>query len=383
MSAPRVVVSPHNVVSFPEGGGHFWAYMQHVQGLRGIGCDVWWLEALAPGRDRSQDTRRARVLADRLSAHGMRDRLLLYDIADDGTVSWLGRDGENVVRSADLLINFHYAIRPEMLGRFDRTALVDIDPGLLQLWISRGELALAPHDVYFTTGATVGTPEARFPDCGIDWVRIRPAVSLSDWAYARESSHQRFTTVSSWWGDEWIRDHGGEVIENNKRVTFLEFAELPRLVGRRLELALCLGPKDAADMALLEDRGWVIRNTGEVANTPAAYRAYVRGSHGEFSCAKPSCMLLQNAWVSDRTLCYLASGRPAVVQHTGASTDLDGHDGLLRFSTIDEAAAVIDDVTARYEHHRHAARALAEELFDARKVARAILTAAIGSSRAR
>jgi hypothetical protein len=89
-------------------------------------------------------------------------------------------------------------------------------------------------------------------------------------------------------------------------------------------------------------------------------------------------MLLQNAWVSDRTLCYLASGRPAVVQHTGASTDLDGRDGLLRFSTVDEAAAVIDDVTTRYEHHRHAARALAEELFDARKVARAILTAAIG-----
>jgi magnesium-transporting ATPase (P-type) len=72
VSAPRVVVSPHNVVSFPEGGGHFWAYMQHVQGLRGIGCDVWWLEALPAKRDRAQDGRRARVLGERLAARGLR-----------------------------------------------------------------------------------------------------------------------------------------------------------------------------------------------------------------------------------------------------------------------------------------------------------------------
>ena len=88
-------------------------------------------------------------------------------------------------------------------------------------------------------------------------------------------------------------------------------------------------------------------------------------------------MLFQNAWVSDRTLCYLASGRPAIVQDTGPSRLLDGHDGLLRFSTVEQAAAAIDEVRANYEHHRHAARELAEQLFDAREVARAILDAAL------
>src|SRR5207253_2655017 len=78
MSAARVVVSPHNVVSFPEGGGHLWAYLQHVQGLRAIGCDVWWMECLAPKRDVSRDHERIALLRDRLAVYGMGDRTLFY-----------------------------------------------------------------------------------------------------------------------------------------------------------------------------------------------------------------------------------------------------------------------------------------------------------------
>src|SRR5256885_12921004 len=35
---------------------------------------------------------------------------------------------------------------------FQRTALVDIDPGLLQFWITRGQLRVPEHDFYFTIG---------------------------------------------------------------------------------------------------------------------------------------------------------------------------------------------------------------------------------------
>jgi hypothetical protein len=380
VSSPRVVVSPHNVAGFLEGGGHFWAYMQHVQGLRAIGCDVWWLERLRAGRARSEDARRIEVLTERLAARGMRDRLLLYEIRPEGGVTWVkpgAARAERTLRGADLLVNFHYAMPQEMLARFRRTALLDIDPGLLQQWMASGELEVAPHDTYLTIGETVGTPGALFPDCGIDWVRVHPAVSLADWPWADEPARDCLTSVSSWWGDEWIADGSGNALENNKRVSFLELVELPRRVRVPLELALYLGPGDREDVRLMEENGWTVRHSVGTVDSPDAYRDYIRRSRGELSAAKPSCMLFQNAWVSDRTLCYLASGRPAVVQDTGPSRLLDGHDGLFRFSTIDEAAAATDELRGNYEHHRVAARTLAEDQFDARKVARTVLDAAL------
>jgi hypothetical protein len=83
-------------------------------------------------------------------------------------------------------------------------------------------------------------------------------------------------------------------------------------------------------------------------------------------------MKFQNAWISDRTLCYLATGRPAVVQDTGPSTIFSGERGLLRFSTLSEAAAALEEAQAHYEVHARAARELAE-LFDARRVTEAIV----------
>jgi hypothetical protein len=123
-----------------------------------------------------------------------------------------------------------------------------------------------------------------------------------------------------------------------------------------------------------------VRLAEDVAATPSGYYGYVQGSAGEFSCAKPSCMHLQNAWVSDRTICYLASGRPAVVQYTGPSESLDGGAGILRFSTPEQAAEALGAVQADYKSHRLAAREIAETYFDARKVAATILDAALGTA---
>jgi len=127
----------------------------------------------------------------------------------------------------------------------------------------------------------------------------------------------------------------------------------------------------------MESHGWRIRLSPEVAATPESYQAYVQGSRGEFSCAKRSCMKFQNAWVSDRTLCYLASGKPAVVQHTGPSAFLPNGEGLFRFSTLGEAAAALEAVNANYERHSRAARQLAETYFDAKHVLRRILSYAL------
>ena len=115
-----------------------------------------------------------------------------------------------------------------------------------------------------------------------------------------------------------------------------------------------------------------------MAGSPQAYRDYIRRSSGEFACAKPSCMFFQNAWVSDRTLCYLASGRPVVVQDTGPSRILPNGEGMFRFSTPEQAAEALDAMNADYPRHCRAARELAEDVFDAKAIAARILEIAAG-----
>jgi hypothetical protein len=382
-----VVLAPSNVVTFPEGGGHFWVYMQYAQGLRRLGCDVYWLEGFGGSGDETRDARALATFRRRMEQFGLGGKLILYK-SRGAPCEYLGMtagEAEAVFRRADLLLNFHYRTDATLLARFRRTALVDIDPGLLQFWISVGQVSVHPHDLYFTIGETVGTPAARFPDCGLPWVHTRPPVCLDLWPYTPDPRCEAFTTVSSWWGggtpgeESWVTDGKGVSYDNNKRTSFLDFLELPRRTGQILELALFLSDAaiDVEDRRLLESRGWRVRHSREVAGTPEAYRAYVEGSRGEFSCAKPSCMKFQNAWVSDRTLCYLASGRPAVVQDTGPSSFLPHGEGLFRFSSLEQAAEALTAVNADYPRHCRAARQIAEAYFDAGQVLDRLLGVAL------
>jgi hypothetical protein len=244
---------------------------------------------------------------------------------------------------------------------------MDIDPGLLQHWIARGHLHVPPHDVYFTTGETVGAPGSSIPDCGLRWEYVRPCVSLTEWQPTGGLGEAAFTTVSSWYQHDWVDSPDGGYI-NDKRSGFLPYLDLPRRTDQDFELALHLAGADD-ERRMLEGRGWRVREAREVAGHPDSYRGYIAGSKAEFSCAKPSCRRLQNAWISDRTLCYLASGKPAVVEHTGPSAFLPERDGLFRFRDLEEAAACVEAVAGDYQRQCSRARALAEEFFDAGRAA--------------
>src|SRR5207237_8641852 len=204
----------------------------------------------------------------------------------------------------------------------------------------------------------------------------RPPVGLNVWPFTYAPRAEAFTTVSSWSTTDWLKvtENGKTVLrENTKRVAFLEFAELPRRTRQPLELALYTDERDAADLARLTQNGWRVRHSTAVAGSPDAYRSYVQRSRGEFSCAKASCMQFQNAWVSDRTLCYLASGKPVVVQHTGPSAYLPNGEGMFRLTSLDEAAAALDAINRDYARHCRAARDLAEALSDAKRVLEGVL----------
>jgi hypothetical protein len=360
-----VAISPVGVAAFPVGGGHFWVYAQYARGLQRLGCEVIWLERVPAELPAAA----AATFFERMERHGLGGRALLY--RDEREVP------EALTRRAELLLNFDQRIDPALLARFRRTALVDIDPGLLQLWMATGQLEVAMHDVHFTIGETVGTAAARFPDGGRQWVYTPPPVCLEAWPYSHDSGCEAFTAVSTWWGDEWVTDGDSLLFENNKRVSFLRFAELPLLTPQTLELALTLGEGDEEDRSALEHHGWRLRDAQEVAGSPERYARYIRASRGEFSCAKPSCARFENAWVSDRTLCYLASGKPAVVQDTGPSSFLPDGEGMFRFSSIEEAAEALARVEGDYERHCRAAREIAEAHFDSKRVLARVLDAAL------
>ena len=373
-------MSVYKVANFPDGGGHFWVYMQYAQGLRRLGCEVYWLEQFRPPPDPAQEATLLSRFFERMRGFGLEGKTLLYSTergAAGGPETFRFVDCEwpeveGVLRRADLLLNFHYAIDPRLLARARRTALVDIDPGLLQFWMSTGQLAVPAHDCYLTT--------ARFSDCGLRWQRIRPPVCLELWPFTYHPLAEAFTTVSTWSTTDWLKvsENGKTVLrENTKRVAFLPYAELPRHTSQPLELALYTDDRDAQDLARLVQNGWRVRHSADVTRTPDAYRSYIQRSRGEFSCAKASCMEFQNAWVSDRTVCYLASGKPVVVQDTGPSSYLPNGDGMFRFASLDDAAAALEQINADYEHHCRAARAIAETHFDSKRVLEAALNAAL------
>jgi hypothetical protein len=402
-----VCLSTNQALNYPQGGGHLWVYLNWALGLRALGCEVIWLETVSIEESISALKSRRKYGRLRLERDGLvepasdlvhevqmnvttlKRRLKRYGLAD--SLALHSRDGEalfdevttgclnlEAAAEADLLLNLRYNLAGEVVGRFRRSALLDIDPGLLQLWMSQGLVSVPQHDLYFTIGETVGQPGALFPDVGLKWHYTPPPVYLPEWPPVQADAMAPYTTVSHWWDGTggWV-EVKGELRNNEKRTAFLDYLDLPSRNSTQLELALSLAPEDEEEGRLLEERGWKIRHAWTVSSEPEQYRAYVQQSRGEFSVVKPSCVWLSNAWISDRTLCYLASAKPAVIQHTGPSRFLPDSEGLLRFRTLEEAARALCAVEADYERHCLLARELAEEHFDAQKVVGRVLERAL------
>ena len=393
-----VCLSPMKTLNYPQGGGNLWVFLNWALGLRALGCEVIWLETIS-NRESTRALRRrleraglaespdepvrevqtnVATLKRRLERFGLAGRLALYPtdgevLPDEVTNGCLDLEAAS---EADLLFNLRYDLPGEVVERFRRSALLDIDPGLLQIWLSAGSIKVAPHDMYFTIGETVGRQGAGFPDGGLKWHYTPPPVYLPEWPAVQADAMAPFTTVAHWWAGGWM-EFQGEYRDNTKRTAFLEYVDLPSRTSAPLELALCLAPKDQEEKRLLERRGWKVRHAWDVSSEPEDYRAYVQRSRGEFSCVKPSCVWLSNAWISDRTLCYLASAKPAVVQHTGPSRFLPDSEGLIRFRSLEEAARALSAVQSDYERHSRLARELAEEHFDAQRVVGGVLERAL------
>src|SRR6266480_3641646 len=198
---PTVVIAAYNVAAFPEGSGHFWVYLQYALGLRQLGCEVYWLEGFRTKGHAEQKAAALATFRARMEQYGLGPNIVLYVTrgnkpsakAPTEYLNMTRAEAEAIFARADLLLNFHYSVSPALLAHFRRTALLDIDPGLLQFWITRGQLSVPPHDCYFTTSEAVGRPGGKIPDSGLPWIPIRPPVSLEHWPYTCNPGSNAFT----------------------------------------------------------------------------------------------------------------------------------------------------------------------------------------------
>lgn len=347
-------------------GGEAWVRLSWVLGLRMLGFDAWLVEQISA---EAAHPEAVAYFEEVVGSFGLSSTaVLLRDTGD--ALAGPGFDAASeAAADAEALLNIsgHLAYRP-LFDRFRRKVLVDIDPGFTQYWHASGNpgARVEDHDVHFTIGANIGTRGCPIPTSGIEWRATRPPVILSEWP-AVGDGRDTFTTIASWRGPYGPLEVDGRRF-GLKVHEFRKFIDLPRRLSRPFELALDIDPADNADREALEEAGWKLVDPKLVARDPDSFRSYVQASGAEFSVAKGVYVDTASGWFSDRSAHYLASGRPVLIQDTGFGRDLPVGEGLLSFRSLDEAAEGGTRIADDYDRHARAARDIAEEYFDSKKV---------------
>lgn len=364
-------------------GGVTWDYLQYVLGLRRLGHDTYYVEdsgewpyALAGGAsgdDYQVEDCSANVeyLTRVMSRFGLEDRWAYRCPINREWAGLSDAKRRDVIASADLLLNVSGTIpRPEDYRTISRMAFLDSDPVFTQIKLARGHqdfrTVVDAHDVHFSFGERLMDP---VPTTGHDWKPTRQPIVLDQWRTG--VAHRGvFTTVMNWASYN-PAVHNGKTY-GQKDLEFTRFIGLPaRVAPSRLEIAARGIRHQELTAGLFNDlchRGWNVVDPADVCADLDSYRNYIEESMAEWSVAKNGYVQGSPGWFSCRSACYLAAGRPVVVQDTGFAAVLPVGEGLLSFTTLDEAVDGIRRVTSDYTRHQRAARAIAEEYFSSDRV---------------
>jgi hypothetical protein len=367
-------------------GGMAWHYLQYVLGMARLGHDVFYLED--SGRDPYNPVEggpsahcryNAPYLAELMARFGL-ERRWAYRSSIDGR--WYGMSDERrreMLETADLLINISGSLEcPDAYRGVPRLAYVDTDPAFTQLKLLRNHARFAArvdaHDVHFSFGELIG---GALQPTGHRWRPTRQPVVLAEWRPSTQSRNV-YTTVMSWTSYR-SETYAGQVY-GHKDLEFERFLDLPTVVAPiGLEIAIAPGRAGGMPSDLLARAGWRIVDPNSVCPDLDGYRTYIESSKAEWSVAKNAYVQARSGWFSERSACYLAAGRPVVLQDTGFSGFLPTGEGILSFETFDEAVAALRDVQGNYRRHARAALALADEYFDSDKVLTRLIESALAS----
>jgi hypothetical protein len=364
------------VASVPGHGGATWAALQYALGLRELGHDVLLVDEVREPGDAALGAARERAFADLAERFSLHDRAALLT-GDHRTLGVPFAQAQAFAQGADLLVNLGGTLRePELLQAAPRRLLVDLDPAFTQIWHHEGiDVGLRAHDRFASVGLRLHEPECTVPDCGVRWTPTLPPVVLSHWPIADEPPGNGVTLIANWRSYGTVEHAGARYGQKAHSVRSL--IDLPGRLPEPPRCALAIDPGDERDLDALRAHGWQLLDPVRTTGTPDAYAGFVRGSAAELGIAKEGYVVSRCGWFSDRSACYLASGRPVVAQRTGWERVLGEGEGLLGFGDAQEAADALAAVQAEPARHAAAARALAQERLDSRRVLTALLEAAL------
>ena len=298
----------------------------------------------------------------------------------DAAGTWHGLqqdDVRNLCHNAAVVVSVSSTTWLDELRECNTRIFVDIDPGFTQFKMSPTPNASCPgyaspydFNFHFTFGERIGQPDCPIPTHGLRWQPIRQPLARELIQPRFTPQARRFTTVMSWTAYGSMEYRG--VTYGQKNLEMLKFLDLPRRTGEVFEIAL---GGVGAPAPQLQDAGWVITEALAATGSVDAYLGYIGNSRGEFSVAKDGYVKTRCGWFSDRTVAYLASGKPVIVQDTGFREVLPCGEGLFAFQTADDVVAAMEEIGRDYGRHCRAARRIAEDYFDSHKVLTAMLTA--------
>ena len=363
-------------------GGQAWAVLQYLLGFRALGHDVYYLEDCGitswayhweKGELTSELDYPAAYVNACLEPFGFGDKWIYR--TSDGSLGIPLKEFHERCCEADLLI---MRAAPLWVWREEykapkRRAFIDVDPGFTQIRIAQGDKGVAEGvtrcERRFSVGQRIGANDCPIPSEAGPWIPTLPPVFLPEWPRVTTAADE-FTSIIRWQGFREAEHQGAAYGQRDKE--FPKFFDLPARTRQKFCVAM-IGTKPET----LTTHGWVVAPGEQISKTPQTYREFIQKSRGEFCVPKHGYVATRGGWMSDRSVCYLASGRPVLMEETGISESMTTGEGLVTFHDLDSAVNAVREVNSQYEQHSHADRALAENIFSTAKVLPQFLDAAM------
>ena len=365
-------------------GGITWQHFHYLAGFRKLGFDVWYVEDasmrviydpvnLYP----TMDSYEANVafLSQQLARIGFEDRWVFRPPWSEelcvGAFSHID-ELNRLYKEADAVFNLCFCQEHrDGHENISCRVLLETDPVQNQVLAAVDDERIlweyGKFQYHFTYGENYGADDCLVPITKYKYYSTRPPVITDWWSGAdHKPANSALTTVTNW------NHKGKDVVWQdqtwawNKYNEFIKYIDLPARSALDLEMAVgALCPPE--DVKEAEQKGWKSL-PASLLNDPTAYFKYIQESTGEFTVAKEQYVKPRSGWFSDRSVCYLASGRPVITQATGFEKYIPAGEGLFAFSNPEEALACIDAVASDYRRHAVKALEITHRYFDSEVV---------------
>lgn len=380
-------------------GGVAWDYFHYVLGLAALGHDVYyhedtWCWPLNPSLGYPTEDPLPSVcfignFFQKYAPH-LADRWH-YLFLHEKSFGMTREAFDEVARTADIFLNVSGAcFVPENLNPKCVKVFLDTDPGYNQIMLSekfawsenveRWVDQVRSHDRHLTYAENIYGDDCILPRVGLDWRPTRCVVTLPEWKALRDNpppTDAAFTTVMSWsyWKGKLVYkgvEYGAKAPEYDK------FHDLPKRTNVPLTIAVAGHHKPTQQIL---DDGWNMVEGWPLTLTAESYVKFIADSLGEWSVAKNCYVATNSGWFSCRTACYLAGGRPAVVQDTKWSRFVPSGLGVIAFDTMEQCVDALNRVARDLDRHRAAAYDVAREYLAADRVLPPMIEAIYAESR--